>query len=101
MEEDVPLAHSIEPMLRKLGVPSRLMKGRVELDTEFVVCKEGAVLGSGQTTLLKMFGVALARFRVEVVAYYEKEGEKVVVLEGDDKVEDVMDVEENEFDGLD
>ena len=97
MGEDVPLAHSIEPTLRKLGVPSRLVKGRVELDTEFVVCSEGDVLGSGQTSLLKMFGIAMARFRVEVVAYYEKEGEKLVVVEGGDGIEngtgDHMEVE--------
>lgn len=67
------MAHSVEPALRKLGVPSRLVKGRVELDGEFVVCREGEVLGSGQTTLLKMFGVAMAEFRVGVEAVWERE----------------------------
>lgn len=67
------MAHSVEPNLRKLGVPSRLVKGRVELDAEFVVCREGEVLGSGQTTLLKMFGVAMAEFRVGVEAVWERE----------------------------
>ncbi|CAD6585052.1 MAG: mRNA turnover 4 [Alectoria sarmentosa] len=62
-EEDVPLAHSVEPNLRKLGLPTRLVKGKVELDGDFVVCREGEVLGSGQTTLLKMFGIAMAEFR--------------------------------------
>ncbi|KAL9000296.1 MAG: hypothetical protein Q9169_001013 [Polycauliona sp. 2 TL-2023] len=80
--EDVPLAHSLEPSLRKLGVPTRLEKGRVMLDEEFQVCKEGEVLGSGQTTLLKMFGVAMAEFGVEVRAWWIKETETVEVVEG-------------------
>lgn len=95
----MPLAHSIEPGLRKLGVPTRLVKGRVELDGDFVVCREGEVLGSGQTTLLKMFGVTMAEFRVGVEAYWERDTGKVVVL-GEDGVEKVgnegMEVDEVE-----
>ena len=79
-EEDVPLAHGVEPSLRKWGVPTRLVKGRVELENEYVVCRAGEVLGSGQTTLLKMFGVATAEFGVELRAYWVKEGAEVVVL---------------------
>ncbi|MCJ1478865.1 mRNA turnover 4 [Lambiella insularis] len=79
-EEDVPLAHSIEPTLRKLGVPSRLVKGKIELEGEYVVCQEGEVLGSGQTTLLKMFGIATAEFGVELKAFWEKKTGGVVVL---------------------
>ncbi len=91
------MAHSIEPSLRKLGVPTRLVKARVELDSEggFTVCRKGEVLGSGQTSLLKMFGVALAEFRVGVEAYWERDTGKVVVLEegGEEKVEEGMDVD--------
>ncbi len=83
IENDVPVAQSLEPTLRKLGVPTRLVKGAVELDGEFMVCREGEVLGSGQTTLLKMFGVAMAEFRVGVEAYWERgTGEVTVVGEG-------------------
>ncbi|KAL2048150.1 hypothetical protein N7G274_000061 [Stereocaulon virgatum] len=84
--EDVPVAHSVEPLLRKLGVPTKLVKGRVvlERDEGFGVCREGEVLGSGQSTLLKMFGVATAEFRVGVEAYYVREtGEVVVVGDGE------------------
>ncbi|KAI4173885.1 MAG: hypothetical protein LQ343_002653 [Gyalolechia ehrenbergii] len=80
--EDVPLAHSIEPTLRKLGVPTKLMKGRVELDEPFEVCKEGDVLGSGQTTLLKIFGVTMAEFGVEVRAWWVKETGQTEVVKG-------------------
>ena len=85
----MPLAHSVEPQLRKLGVPTRLVKGRVVLESTeggvFTICREGEVLGSGQSTLLKMFGVAMAEFRVGIEAYYVREtGEVKVVREGGD-----------------
>lgn len=78
----MPLAHSIEPGLRKLGLPTRLVKGRIELDADFQVCKEGEVLGSGQTTLLKQFGIATAEFQVEVVAWWERDTGSVEVVGG-------------------
>src|SRR5436305_9847389 len=67
-EEDVPLQHSQEPALRALLVPTRLVRGKVTLDAEYEVCKEGQTLDSRQTRLLKMFGVAMAEFRVRIVA---------------------------------
>jgi hypothetical protein len=74
-EYDVPLEHSIEPELRRLGVPTRMVKGRVVLGEEdgggsegYVVCREGDTLDSRQTRLLKLFGVCLSEFRVKVLA---------------------------------
>lgn len=57
-----------------------MVKGRVELDGPFEVCKEGEVLGSGQTTLLKIFGVATADFAVEVRAWWIRESGVVEVV---------------------
>ncbi|KAL8785064.1 MAG: hypothetical protein Q9213_003569 [Squamulea squamosa] len=87
ISEDVPLAHSLEPSLRKLGVPTRLEKGRVMLDEEFQVCKEGDLLGSGQTTLLKMFGVAMAEFGVEIRAWWVKETGTVEAADGSKQID--------------
>lgn len=102
LEDDVPLAHSLEPNLRKLGMPTRLVKGKIELDGEFVVCRKGEVLGSGQTTLLKTFGIATAVFRVSIEAYWARETGKVEVVEGQEKTggvtrgdEESMDFEDN------
>jgi mRNA turnover protein 4 len=73
-EHDVPLEHSIEPELRRLGVPTRMVKGRVVLGDEsgqgeeYVVCKEGEILDSRQTRLLKLFGVCLSEFKVKILA---------------------------------
>ena len=82
-EED-PLPMSLEPTLRKLGVPTRLVRGKVVLEEGaeegfgmesdgYVVCREGDTLDSRQTTLLKIFGVRMAEFRVQLKASFEKE----------------------------
>ena len=95
----MPVAASVEPNLRKLGVPTRLVKGRVVLDTEegWTVCRKGEVLGSGQSSLLKMFGVQMAEFRVRVVAWYERETGEVRAVEGEgEKGGEGMDVDADE-----
>lgn len=68
-EQDVPMAHSLEPELRKLNVPTSLTKGKITLENPYTVCKEGQVLDSRQTRLLKLFGVATAEFTVQLVAW--------------------------------
>jgi hypothetical protein len=75
IEFDVPLDHSIEPELRRLGVPTRMNKGKIVLGDEsgegsegYSVCKEGDVLDSRQTRLLKMFSVCMSEFKVKVDA---------------------------------
>lgn len=73
-EYDIPLEHSIEPELRRLGVPTKMVKGKVVLgDVEgggegFRVCKEGETLDSRQTRLLKLFDLCMSQFKVDVVA---------------------------------
>ncbi|KAL7780763.1 ribosomal protein L10 domain-containing protein [Trichoderma afarasin] len=75
-ENDIPLQHTIEPELRRLGVPTRMVKGKVVLGDEngegegYTICKEGEVLDSRQTRLLKLFDVCLSEFRVKVLAYW-------------------------------
>lgn len=75
-EHDVALEHSIEPELRRLGVPTKMVKGKVVLGEEngegepYVVCKEGDILDSRQTRLLKLFSVCLSEFKVQIVAYW-------------------------------
>lgn len=66
IEDDTPLPHSLEPTLRRWGMPTRLVKGKVVLDDPYELCKEGKELNSHQTSLLKLFGVAMAEFRVKV-----------------------------------
>lgn len=87
--EDEPVSHTIEPELRKLGVPTRLVKGKVMLELTdgqegYPVCKEGEVLDSRQTTLLKMFGVATAEFKVDLKAQWTRSTGEVKILEKDE-----------------
>ncbi|EEP80112.1 conserved hypothetical protein [Uncinocarpus reesii 1704] len=88
-EHDEPLSHTIEPTLRKLGVPTRLVRGKVTLEMQdgYQVCKAGETLDSRQTSLLKMFGVAVAEFKVEMRAHWNKETGKVEVLRKDENME--------------
>lgn len=67
-EEDIPMAHSLEPEFRKLNVPTSLVKGKITLQNAYTVCKEGDTLDSRQTRLLKLFGVATAEFTVQLLA---------------------------------
>jgi mRNA turnover protein 4 len=87
-EHDEPISHTIEPALRKLGVPTRLVKGKVMLElTEgqegYPVCSEGETLTSRQTTLMKMFGITSSEFKVELKAYWTRSSEKVEILESE------------------
>ena len=79
---------SIEPTLRKLGVPTRLVRGKVVLEEGaeegfgmesdgYMVCREGDTLDSRQTTILKIFGVRMAEFKVQLRASFEKESATV------------------------
>ncbi|EME47793.1 hypothetical protein DOTSEDRAFT_123992 [Dothistroma septosporum NZE10] len=70
VEDDVPLPHPQEVTVRKWGMPTRLEKGKVMLDQEYVVCEEGKEMNSHQTALLKLFGVAMAEFKVQMLAYW-------------------------------
>lgn len=88
--EDDPIPIGVEPTLRKLGVPTKIVKGKVLLEETadpegmqeeeeegYVVCRQGEILDSRQTTLLKMFGVRMAEFRVSLRAVWEKAGGSV------------------------
>lgn len=76
-DDDVPLPHSQEITVRKWGMPTKLDKGKVVLDAPYTVCKEGQILNSHQTALLKLFGVAMADFKVDMKAYYSAATEAV------------------------
>ena len=91
-EHDVPLGHALEPELRRLGVPTRMVRGRVVLEPPpggavgddeagFVVCREGDTLDARQARLLKLFGVCLAEFRVAVRAYWSAATGEVTVVD--------------------
>ena len=86
-DED-PLPMAIEPRLRSLGVPTKIVRGKVILeeiadqdenvmdeDDEggYVVCRQNDALDSRQTEILKIFGKRMAEFRVGILACYDKD----------------------------
>jgi mRNA turnover protein 4 len=79
--DDVPMAHSLEPELRKLNMPTSLTKGKITMQNEYTVCEEGDVLDSRQTRLLKLFGVATADFTIQLVAYWGAATNEVTEVE--------------------
>ncbi|KAK0272131.1 mRNA turnover and ribosome assembly protein [Friedmanniomyces endolithicus] len=89
VEEDVALPHSLEVTVRKWGMPTRLEKGKVVLGEEYVVAVEGQELSSQQTALLKLFGVAMAEFKVQILAYWSASTQEVVEV-GKEAAAEVM-----------
>jgi len=74
--------HSMEPMLRTLGLPTTLTKGEVTLVKEHTVCTEGDVLSSEQARILKLLGHQQAEFRLKLVAMWSNDGRFQMLEEG-------------------
>eukprot|EP00127_Corallochytrium_limacisporum_P001928 Clim_evm83s88 gene=Clim_evmTU83s88 len=62
--------HTQEPFLRKLGMPTVLNKGVIELRRDFTVATEGKAITQNEATLIKQLGIKLAEFKASVVAVW-------------------------------
>ncbi|CAK7214171.1 mRNA turnover and ribosome assembly protein [Sporothrix bragantina] len=97
-DNDVPIAISLEPELRRLGMPVRLLRGKVVLEEApeaeegaenqdndaaegYVVCRAGQTLDGRQTRLLRLFSICLSEFRIEVLAYWTAASGEVTELQ--------------------
>jgi mRNA turnover protein 4 len=78
-------AHSQEPYLRSLGLPTRLSKSVVMLERDFRLCEKGQRLTAEQAKLLKAFGMQLAEasFALDCV-WRQGRFEQVGAMELDD-----------------
>ncbi|CAI5442228.1 unnamed protein product [Caenorhabditis angaria] len=65
-------AFSMEPQLRKLGLPTKLDKGVITLYQDFEVCKEGEPLTVEQAKILKHFEIKMSQFRLIFKGYWNK-----------------------------
>jgi mRNA turnover protein 4 len=98
--EDDPLPLQIEPTLRKLGVPTRIVKGKVVLEEHpegsmqdddqegYLVCKEGDTLDSRQTSILKILGVRMSEFKIALRAVFDKDVGAVREINGGMEVDE-------------
>eukprot|EP01117_Protostelium_nocturnum_P018559 TRINITY_DN7789_c0_g1_i2.p1 TRINITY_DN7789_c0_g1~~TRINITY_DN7789_c0_g1_i2.p1 ORF type:complete len:148 (+),score=50.42 TRINITY_DN7789_c0_g1_i2:278-721(+) len=69
--------HSMEPMLRtQLYLPTSLQKGVINLIKPHTVCKKGEALTPEQGKLLKLLGVKMSEFFVNVVCVWRSSDEK-------------------------
>lgn len=83
-----PLPHMMEPQLRKLGLPTKLNKGVVELLAPQTVCTTGQRLDANQAALLRIFDVKMADFHFKPVACWRVEGEQFEELDDGEDSED-------------
>jgi mRNA turnover protein 4 len=68
MRNGLNFPNNMEPMLRKLGLPTELQQGVLVCRQDHQVCKQGTVLTPEQAHLLKHFGVQMAYFKINVIA---------------------------------
>jgi len=66
--------HSMEPYLRKLGLPTRLDNGVVTLRYGHAVCREGATLDADQAKLLQLLGIKMATFTLTLRCHWTSDG---------------------------
>ncbi|XP_030539332.1 mRNA turnover protein 4 homolog [Rhodamnia argentea] len=69
----VEFTHEMEPFLRKQGMPVRLNKGVVELVSDFVVCEEGKPLSPESARILRLLGIKMATFRLNLICRWSAE----------------------------
>ncbi|KAF8382900.1 hypothetical protein PRIPAC_72042 [Pristionchus pacificus] len=66
-------AFSVEPQLRKLGMPTSLVKGVIHLTQDFRVCTEGEAIKPEEAKILKFLEEKLSVFQVNLKAYWSKQ----------------------------
>jgi len=89
--------HTMEPLLRSLGLTTTLKKGVVTLLKPFTVCSKGDILTPEQAKLLKLFQRPLAQFKIKVKAHWDKDSAQVEMFDlHDDNDQQEEDEEEEE-----
>jgi mRNA turnover protein 4 len=90
-------AHSQEPYLRQLGLPTRLNKSVVMLERDFRLCEKGTKLTSEQARLLKAFNMPLAQTSFDLDCVWQNgEFEQVGAMDLDDNEDEQEEDEEEE-----
>ncbi|XP_050456805.1 mRNA turnover protein 4 homolog [Cataglyphis hispanica] len=91
--------HSMEPQLRKLGMPTSLQKGVITLIKPFKVCQKDDILTPEQAQILKLLDKPLAVFKLLLLGVYtKKHGFKKLKVSDNttENDEEEMDVDNND-----
>eukprot|EP00471_Norrisiella_sphaerica_P011878 CAMPEP_0184499850 /NCGR_PEP_ID=MMETSP0113_2-20130426/42772_1 /TAXON_ID=91329 /ORGANISM="Norrisiella sphaerica, Strain BC52" /LENGTH=219 /DNA_ID=CAMNT_0026887937 /DNA_START=39 /DNA_END=698 /DNA_ORIENTATION=+ len=64
---------SMEPQLRKLGLPIRIQKGKLVVAIETTICEAGNALTVEQCKILEMFETKMVSFRINILGCYADE----------------------------
>jgi len=84
----IQLSHSLEPLLRSLGMPTRLKNGVIHLESEYVLCSAGQPITPEQAKLLKLLEIKLAEFRMDVLGVWSKDGTTTLFDEEEEEEEE-------------
>jgi mRNA turnover protein 4 len=63
-------AHTMDPYLRKLGMPCVLKRGVITLERAYTVCTAGDVLTPDQAQLLKLLDIKMAEFAFTLTCHW-------------------------------
>jgi len=90
--------HSVEAYLRtKLGMPTSLKQGIVSLEKPYLVCTEGKPLTPEKARILKLLGITMSEFKIELICRWST-GEFEQIVER--PTEDDGDVGEDDEDAI-
>eukprot|EP01120_Amphizonella_sp_Union-15-10_P016490 TRINITY_DN872_c0_g1_i2.p1 TRINITY_DN872_c0_g1~~TRINITY_DN872_c0_g1_i2.p1 ORF type:complete len:221 (-),score=34.54 TRINITY_DN872_c0_g1_i2:53-715(-) len=62
--------HSMEPHLRKLGLPTEIKEGIIRLRHDYIVCKEGDIISPETARILKLLGIQMAECTVFLKGFW-------------------------------
>jgi mRNA turnover protein 4 len=89
--------HTMEPLLRSLGLTTTLKKGIIHLLKSYTICSNGDILTPEQAKLLKLFQRPLAQFQIKVKAHWNKNNEQVQIFDlHDDGEEEQQQIEDDD-----
>ncbi|TNJ29278.1 Ribosomal protein L10 [Giardia muris] len=74
---------SLEPELRKLGLPTQLQNGIIHVMGDYTICQEGQQLTAAQARLLNHFGHSLGQRSLSIRGVWHKATEDLDILDED------------------
>eukprot|EP00658_Telonema_sp_P-2_P056346 TRINITY_DN4480_c0_g1_i1.p2 TRINITY_DN4480_c0_g1~~TRINITY_DN4480_c0_g1_i1.p2 ORF type:complete len:156 (+),score=45.33 TRINITY_DN4480_c0_g1_i1:183-650(+) len=75
------LAGSMEPQLRRLGLPTTLKNGVIVVERDYDLCVEGQVITAEQAKLLKQFEFKTVSFKLRLEGMWDKESQQFADLQ--------------------